>query len=220
MEETATRERILRAALDLFAKEGYEAVRVQRIAKAVGIKAPSLYKHFKSKQAIFDAVLAQAQEHYRAQMGVLQMDGLDPARDAGVFQGMGEEQLIAVARGLFRYYLHDAFAAPLRRLLKAEQGRSPDLAALYAKQYVEDPLSFQGALFSLLMQAGRVRREDAGVMALHFYAPVFLLMCLCDARPEMEAEAEKLLGKHIRQFERLYRQQDKENEKMENGGSV
>lgn len=44
-----TRHRILDAALTLFAEKGYANVFVAEIADAVGIKAPSLYKHFGSK---------------------------------------------------------------------------------------------------------------------------------------------------------------------------
>ena len=50
----STRERIVYEALVLFSKKGYSDVYVAEIASAVGIKAPSLYKHFKSKQDIFD----------------------------------------------------------------------------------------------------------------------------------------------------------------------
>lgn len=44
-----TKEKILKEALNLFAEKGYNAVYVGEIADAVGIKAPSLYKHYKSK---------------------------------------------------------------------------------------------------------------------------------------------------------------------------
>ena len=52
-----TKHRILDVALSLFAQKGYANVFVGEIAEKVGIKAPSLYKHFKSKQAIFEGVL-------------------------------------------------------------------------------------------------------------------------------------------------------------------
>ena len=52
-----TKQRILEKSLELFSTKGYDAVSVGEIAKAVGIKAPSLYNHFPSKQAIFDAIL-------------------------------------------------------------------------------------------------------------------------------------------------------------------
>ena len=57
MRQEDTKGRILSAALELFSKRGYEAVTVEQIAQAVGIKAPSLYKHFKSKRDIFDLSL-------------------------------------------------------------------------------------------------------------------------------------------------------------------
>ena len=49
----STGERIVYEVLVLFSKKGYSDVYVAEIASAVGIKAPSLYKHFKSKQDIF-----------------------------------------------------------------------------------------------------------------------------------------------------------------------
>ena len=51
-----TKQRILLEALRLFSRKGYDAVSVEQIADAVGVKAPSLYKHYKSKQDIFDVM--------------------------------------------------------------------------------------------------------------------------------------------------------------------
>ena len=55
----STKQRILTEAIRLFAADGYEAVSVERIARAVGIKAPSLYKHYRSKRDIFDSILRE-----------------------------------------------------------------------------------------------------------------------------------------------------------------
>ena len=49
-----TRERILYAALQLFACDGYEAVSVSRIAGMLGMTKGALYKHYDDKRAIFD----------------------------------------------------------------------------------------------------------------------------------------------------------------------
>ena len=61
-----TKQRILLEALRLFSKRGYDAVGVEQIASAVGIKAPSLYKHYKSKQDIFDAIFEETARRYDA----------------------------------------------------------------------------------------------------------------------------------------------------------
>ena len=52
-----TKHKILDEALTLFSEKGFANVFVNEIAERVGIKAPSLYKHYKSKQAIFDAII-------------------------------------------------------------------------------------------------------------------------------------------------------------------
>ncbi|HAS37377.1 MAG TPA: TetR/AcrR family transcriptional regulator, partial [Ruminococcaceae bacterium] len=57
MKQEDTKQKILDKALELFSLNGYNAVSVGEIAKAVGIKAPSLYNHFPSKRAIFDAIV-------------------------------------------------------------------------------------------------------------------------------------------------------------------
>ena len=61
-----TREKILLEALRLFSRRGYDAVSVEQIAQAVGIRAPSLYTHYRSKQDIFDAILAETAQRYAA----------------------------------------------------------------------------------------------------------------------------------------------------------
>ena len=58
-----TKEKIMHIALDLFSVRGFSAVSVHEIAKEVGIKAPSLYKHYKSKQDIFDTIVKKYSEN-------------------------------------------------------------------------------------------------------------------------------------------------------------
>lgn len=56
-EPEARRDQVLRAAEALFARSGYRGVGLREIAAQVGIRAPSLFKHFKSKHALYNAVL-------------------------------------------------------------------------------------------------------------------------------------------------------------------
>lgn len=65
----ANKDDIKKAALDLFAHKGYEGTSMQDIADSVGLKKQSLYSHFSSKEAIYDAVLA---EKVQAVMSVIE----------------------------------------------------------------------------------------------------------------------------------------------------
>lgn len=58
MAETARQREILAAARALLAREGEAALTVARIAEALGIKAPSLYKHFAGKGQIEAGLIA------------------------------------------------------------------------------------------------------------------------------------------------------------------
>lgn len=53
----STAERILDAAEDLFAEKGYAATSLGDVADRVGIRSPSLYNHFRNKEALYEAVL-------------------------------------------------------------------------------------------------------------------------------------------------------------------
>ena len=53
----STSDRILDAAEDLFAAKGYSATSLGDVADRVGIRSPSLYNHFKNKEALYQAVL-------------------------------------------------------------------------------------------------------------------------------------------------------------------
>ena len=52
MNDMPTKERILYAALDLFAEKGYDGVGVDLIAENAGLKGPSLYRHYNTKRKL------------------------------------------------------------------------------------------------------------------------------------------------------------------------
>jgi AcrR family transcriptional regulator len=56
-QDGTTRERILEAALDLFARQGFAGTSVRQLARAVGLRESSLYNHFASKEAIYHALV-------------------------------------------------------------------------------------------------------------------------------------------------------------------
>jgi hypothetical protein len=89
-------------------------------------------------------------------------------------------------------------------MLAMEQYHNSDLANLYIKQYIDDPLAYQGTVFSLLISSGAMLSEDPRTMALQFYAPMFLLLTSCDCHPEREAEALQMIEHHIRKFIKAY----------------
>ena len=199
-----TKHKILDEALTLFSEKGFANVFVNEIAERVGIKAPSLYKHYKSKQAIFDAIIDEMNHRFEQQAQALTIDGTDPAADAEVYKNMDEDHLVKLGTDLFKYYLHDSYTRRFRKMLTIEQFQDKDLARVYSKQYFDMPLSYQGMLLGLLVSQGLLVTENVPIMTLHFYASIYMLLTVCDREPEREQEALKLMEEHIRQFDKLY----------------
>ena len=56
------REQLIEVATKLFAKRGYEATTTAAIAEAAGVTEPILYRHFKSKQELFVAIVREMSE--------------------------------------------------------------------------------------------------------------------------------------------------------------
>jgi AcrR family transcriptional regulator len=74
-EKTATRQRILDAALQAFRKQGFEATTTRDIATAAGIASGTLFNYFASKEAIVEDMAAQALAKARSRFDHVAVDG-------------------------------------------------------------------------------------------------------------------------------------------------
>lgn len=203
MKQEDTKQLILEQALALFSARGYDAVTVGDIARAVGIKAPSLYNHFPGKQAIFDALVDATAAQYEADTGRIDIHVQNVQKDIPIFTAITADALFEKVRQIFIYSLHDETIARFRRMMTIEQFRSPELAALYSERYVERLLRYHAGIFRALIAAGEICAEDPDALALQYVAPVLTLIGLCDRQPEREQECLEKLQKHVQLFFRL-----------------
>lgn len=203
MKQEDTKQKIIDKALELFAAHGYDAVSVGEIAKAVGIKAPSLYNHYPSKQAIFDAIVESTAKQYEADTGKINIHVQNVAQDISVFTGITENMLFEKVRQIFVYSLHNEAIRNFRRMMTIEQFRSPELASLYSKRYVERMIDYHAGIFRALIAAGEIHAEDPETLAMMYVAPVMTLIGVCDRQPEKESECLEKLKKHVSLFFRM-----------------
>lgn len=204
-----TKKKILDVALTLFSEKGFGNVYVGQIAEGVGIKAPSLYKHYESKQDIFNAILDEMRERYNRKAVDLNMNGSDYPADFELYKNASEDELVKMGTGLFSFFLHDEYECKFRKMLTLEQFSDKELSKLFSDQYYDEPLKYQSGLLHLLILQGKLKGDDADIMALQFFAPIYLLMTVCDRQPKREKECLRKLEKHIRQFSRIYKGEEK-----------
>lgn len=203
MKQEDTKQKIIDKALELFAAHGYDAVSVGEIAKAVGIKAPSLYNHYPSKQAIFNAIVESTAKQYEADTGKINIHVQNVAQDISVFTGITVDALFEKVRQIFVYSLHNETIRNFRRMMTIEQFRSPELAALYSKRYVERMIDYHAGIFRALIAAGEISAEDPETLAMMYVAPVLTLIGVCDRQPEKEGECLEKLKSHVNLFFRM-----------------
>ena len=199
-----TKRRILDKALELFSTQGYDSVSVGEIAKAVGIKAPSLYNHFSGKQAIFDAIVEATAAQYEEDTDKIDIHVQDSDRDINVFAKITEDALFEKVQQIFDYSLHNENISRFRRMMTIEQFRSPELAELYTKRYVERISDYHAGIFRRLMAAGVLKENDADTLAMMYIAPVITLISICDRQPEKEEECLEKLRAHVSLFFRTF----------------
>jgi len=65
------KDEIIQTSAILFQKKGFSAVTMRDIAKAMGIKAASLYNHIKSKQEILSEIIISLAEQFTEQMKII-----------------------------------------------------------------------------------------------------------------------------------------------------
>lgn len=175
MTSEPTKARILSTALRLFARDGYAGVSVEQIAAAVGIKAPSLYKHYRGKRDIFEHIVARMAEMDAAAAAAHAMPTETAAVSAEPYRHTTLESIRSFSRAQFRHWTEERFSADFRRMLTLEQYRDPEMAALYQQYLVGGPLAYMRDIFAAI-----VHPSEAQALALAFYSPLLMLYSLYD----------------------------------------
>lgn len=192
-----TKEKIVETALDLFSQRGYDGVSVRDIARAVGIRESSLYNHFPGKRAIFDAIvdlcLRQSERYYQENALPFR-----PGDDVSPFRGAGLDALQDLIERTSRYFFDDPWNSRFRRLLLLSQFSDQRCRDIYRALYRDKCIQVQAYIFSALMDAGELRREDPISAATEFHGVLFLLMHTCDTYEE----ARPFIRAHVEQFRR------------------
>lgn len=199
-----TKQRILREALHLFSQKGYDAVSVEQIADAVGIKAPSLYKHYKGKQDIFNAIFEETTNRYIEFTDQITVHIQNSDQELQVIEEITADILVEKVRRLVTYSLHDEFVSQFRRMMTIEQFRSPQLSELYTQNYVDQMNEYHTELFTRIINAGEMKNEDPRLLAMMYDAPIITLIGVCDRQPEKEQECLKKIDEHVRLFYRIF----------------
>lgn len=195
MKDTSTKERILYAALNLIAEKGYDGVGVDLIAEHAGLKGPSLYRHFKGKEDIFNSLIDLVMTYYEEEFGLKSCPETMPE---------SMDALIENAMEQISFTMHDDAVQKTRRILAMEQFRNQRMAEITSRYHLENLQQMYADIFSELMKKGVLKQDDPDLLALEFVSPVSLLIHMYDRQPEREEEVLLRIRRHFEHFAKAY----------------
>jgi len=204
MPKANTKQRILDVSLDLFSVSGYEGVTIKQIADQTGIKDSSLYKHFKSKQDIFDTLFTEMTARFEDTVSFYRLPQGEIQKIAGEYGRQDLAWLKKACETIFLFMLQDPKASKFRKMLMIEQYKNQKAAHTFRSWFTDDAIRFQTELFTEMIAQGYFREGNPRSIAMQFYAPFYLLLCQYDTIPDKEEEALALLMEHIEQFATVY----------------
>ena len=190
-----TKERILDAALVMFSRNGYAGTNIRELSASLGLVKSGVYKHFESKEAIWNALLDKMIAYYEEHFG--SAEHLPPVPNT-------LEELVRMTMQMVNVTVHDERIVMTRKLLSIEQFRDERARDLATKHFLTGLTDMFTRLFRGMMDKGLLRNDDPKMLAFAYIAPISALIHLCDREPEKTEETLKQIEAFSRHFARTY----------------
>ena len=193
-----TKERILAAALEMFSQNGYAGTNIRELSASLGLVKSGVYKHYESKEAIWNALLDQMIAYYGEHFG--SPDHLPPVPDS-------PEELTRLTMHMVNITVHDEKIIMTRKVLTLEQFRDDRAKDLATKHVLTGLTEMFTQIFTGMMEKGVLRKDDPKMLAFAYTAPISALIHLCDREPGKTEDALKQAEEFSRHFIRIYGQE-------------
>ncbi len=190
-----TKERILTAALEMFSQKGYEGTNIRELSASLGLVKSGIYKHYESKEAVWNALLDRMITYYGERFG--SSENLPPVPES-------LESLVDMTMRMVNSTIHDEMIIETRKLLTIEQFRDERARDLATKHFLTGLTDMFTPLFAGMMDKGLLRKDDPAMLAFVYTAPISALIHLCDREPKKTDEAMRQVEAFSRHFIKEY----------------
>lgn len=162
------KEEILYATLELAAENGLKGVSMSQIADKVGIKAPSLYNHFKSKDEII-------REMYTFFRGQAQSGGSTVSMDFSKLMDRSVEEILLGSVSAYMGIVTDKNMLRFFKVLYSERSSNPAAAQIIVDE-TERMLQSSRNIFYALVVHGKVKNDNIDVAAMTYSLTIHSLI--------------------------------------------
>ena len=190
-----TKQKLMDAALDIFIRDGYDGANIKDICAEVGIVKSAFYRHFDSKDALWNEMIEQIATHYNRHFN---------SRKNAIQIPSSLEQFKETALAMFGFTLDDEKVIKARKLLTKEQFSDEKAKQLANYYFCEKQESIFAVIFSGMMEKGLIKQCDVGLLAFGFSAPLSELVHYSDRNPEKREEVLKKAAEFTDMFLKEY----------------
>ena len=199
--ENTTKERILDAALVSFAENGYKGTNLRDLAAGMGLSKSALYRHYESKEDIWNAVFDQMEAYYVSRFG--SPEKMPPTPKSC-------EELITMTMRMLDFTLHDKRVILTRRLLLTEQFHDERARHFATLHFLSGTKDIYMKIFAEMMDNDILKKDDPAMLAFAYTTPITALIHYCDREPEKEPEIMRQVETYVKHFIKTY--EKKEND--------
>ena len=180
---------ILAAALEVFAERGFQAARLEEVARRAGVSKGALYLYFETKADLFRAVVTDAVSPNIERVKAVASADLPLEQAARLALPMLARQVVS-----------DRRISGVVRLVIAESRNHPELASIWRETVVEPGMALISRLIAAAQARGEVRPGDPRLFAFGLMGPMVLSMVWRETFEPVGAEpidAVKLAEQHV-----------------------
>ena len=190
-----TKDRILDEALISFAENGYNGTNLRDFAAGLGLSKSALYKHFESKEAIWNALIDKMENYYAERFG-------SPEHLPAIPTSCDE--LFALTMQMVNFTVHDEKIILTRKLLLTEQFHDERIKKLATEHFMNGTKAIFSVIFEKMTENGLLKTDDPDFLAFIYTAPITALVHLCDREPENETQIIGRIEDFVKHFIKVY----------------
>ncbi|MBR6538127.1 MAG: TetR/AcrR family transcriptional regulator [Lachnospiraceae bacterium] len=189
--DNSTKSRILDEALVMFAENGYKGTNLRDLAARLGLSKSALYKHYESKEAIWNALLDRMEVYYGDRFGSAENMPKTPKSC---------DELFHLTMNMIDFTVHDERIILTRKLLLTEQFHDERVCRLATKHFLAGTQRMFTTLFRAMMAEGIMKKDDPEMLAFLYTSPVTSLIQLCTREPERQEEVMGQIEMFVKYF--------------------
>lgn len=192
------KEEILLVTLELAAENGLSNVSMAQIAEKIGIRKPSLYNHFKSKEEIIEAMYQYFRDKSKEALSLADIDYGEFVKDKSMEEALQQSvsNYVNMNSGgkMFLFY----------KVIYSERAINPNAAKIMAEETRRMIIATKN-LFYALQAHGKISIDGVDMAATSFAMTIHAMMdyqfdCSCSGEPVSQSMIQEFIKWFCNQY--------------------